>query len=120
MNNDQLLAALVRHLTALLPLATSALLLNLALMVLGLAQSANCHLATLATILPIEANRENLIQRLRRWLPRMPRRQFPLLELASTIPSSTGSSQASRDRAATSPEYPTQLVLKSSARTSDC
>ena len=68
MNNDQLLAALVRHLTALLPLATSALLLNLALMVLGLAQSANCHLATLATILPIEANRENLIQRLRRWL----------------------------------------------------
>src|SRR5947207_1556856 len=47
---------------------TSALLLNLALMVLGLAQSANCHLATLATILPIEANRENLIQRLRRWL----------------------------------------------------
>ncbi len=68
MNNYQLLAALVRHLTALLPLATSALLLNLALMVLGLAQSPNCHLATLATILPIEGQRENLIQRLRRWL----------------------------------------------------
>jgi hypothetical protein len=68
MNTRRLLAALVRHLTALLPLATNALLLNLALMVLGLAQSPNCHLATLATILPIEGQRENLIQRLRRWL----------------------------------------------------
>ena len=39
MNNYRLLAALLRHLTALVPLATNALLLNLALMVLGLAQS---------------------------------------------------------------------------------
>src|SRR5262245_8265818 len=68
MNNYRLLVALVRHLTALLPLATSALLLNLALMLLGLAQSPNCHLATLATILPCEGQRENLRERLRRWL----------------------------------------------------
>src|SRR6266498_2111477 len=68
MNNSRLLVVLLRHLTALLPLATTALLLNLALMVLGLAQSPNCHLSTLATVLPIEGQRENLIQRLRRWL----------------------------------------------------
>ena len=68
MNTNRLLVALLRHLTALLPLATTALLRNLALMVLGLAQSPNCHLSTLATVLPIEGQRENLIQRLRRWL----------------------------------------------------
>ncbi|MFL5804040.1 MAG: hypothetical protein ACJ8CR_20135 [Roseiflexaceae bacterium] len=68
MNTRRLLVVLLRHLTGLLPLATTALLLNLALMVLGLAQSPNCHLSTLATVLPIEGQRENLIQRLRRWL----------------------------------------------------
>src|SRR6266496_3219404 len=68
MNTRRLLVALLRHLSALLPLAKTALLLNLALMVLGLAQSPNCHLSTLATVLPIEGQRENLIQRLRRWL----------------------------------------------------
>ncbi len=68
MNNYRLLAALRRHLTLLLPLATPALLLNLALLVLGLAQSPNCHLSTLATVLPLDARRDNLIQRLRRWL----------------------------------------------------
>lgn len=68
MNTRRLLVALLRHLTASLPLATTALLFNLALMVLGLAQSPNCHLSTLATVLPIEGQRENLIQRLRRWL----------------------------------------------------
>jgi len=68
MNNYRLLAALRRHLTALLPLATPALLLNLALLVLSLAQSPNCHLATLATVLPLDADRDNLVQRLRRWL----------------------------------------------------
>src|SRR6266542_1699512 len=68
MNNTRLLAALLRHLTSLLPTARAALRLNLALLVLALAQSPNCHLATLATILPIEGQRENLIQRLRRWL----------------------------------------------------
>jgi DDE family transposase len=68
MNNYRLLAALRRHLTPLLPLATPALLLNLALFVLSLAQSPNCHLATLATVLPLDAARDNLVQRLRRWL----------------------------------------------------
>ncbi len=68
MNNYRLLVALRRRLTALLPLAAPALLLNLALLVLSLAQSPNCHLSTLATVLPRDARRDNLIQRLRRWL----------------------------------------------------
>src|SRR5215210_7203689 len=68
MNTYRLLTALLRHLTPLLPQAATALVLNLALMVLALAQSPNCHLATLATVLPLQAQRENLIQRLRRWL----------------------------------------------------
>jgi len=68
MNTYRLLNALLRHLTALLPQAATALVLNLALIVLALAQSPNCHLATLATVLPLRAQRENLIQRLRRWL----------------------------------------------------
>lgn len=68
MNNKRLLTALLCHLSPRLPKATTALLLNLALMIVALAQSPNCHLATLATVLPIEGQRENLIQRLRRWL----------------------------------------------------
>jgi Transposase DDE domain len=68
MNNERLLTALLRHLKPRLPQAATALLLNLALMVLALAQSPNCHLATLATVLPLDGQRENLIQRLRRWL----------------------------------------------------
>ena len=68
MNNQRLLTTVLRHLTPCLPKAATALLLNLALMVLALAQSPNCHLATLATVLPLSGQRENLIQRLRRWL----------------------------------------------------
>ena len=68
MNNQRLLTTVLRHLTLCLPKAATALLLNLALMVVALAQSPNCHLATLATVLPLEGQRENLIQRLRRWL----------------------------------------------------
>jgi hypothetical protein len=68
MNNERLLTALLRHLTPRLPKAATALLFNLALMVVALAQSPNCHLSTLATVLPIDGQRENLIQRLRRWL----------------------------------------------------
>jgi hypothetical protein len=68
MNTYRLLIALLRDLRALLPQAATALLLNLALLVLALAQSPNCHLATLATVLPLQAQRENLIQRLRRCL----------------------------------------------------
>lgn len=41
---------------------------NLALVTLALACSPNSHLSTLATYLPIPGQRENLIQRLRRWL----------------------------------------------------
>jgi len=68
MNNYDLFARLLPHRQALLPTAKAALLANLALMVLALAQSSNCHLATLATVLPLAGQRENLIQRLRRWL----------------------------------------------------
>jgi len=68
MNNSDLFASLLGHLQALLPAAKAALLVNLALMVLALAQSSDCHLATLATVLPLAGQRENLIQRLRRWL----------------------------------------------------
>lgn len=68
MNNERLLTALLCYLKPRLPQAATALLLNLVLMVLALAQSPNCHLATLATVLPLDAQRENLIQRLRRAL----------------------------------------------------
>jgi hypothetical protein len=64
----RLLAEVFRQLRRLLPRGAVALVFNLALMVVALAQSPNCHLATLATVLPIEGQRENLIQRLRRWL----------------------------------------------------
>jgi hypothetical protein len=68
MNNYHLYATLLEQLSILLPHGKAALIANLALMVLALAQSADCHLATLATVLPLEGQRENLIQRLRRWL----------------------------------------------------
>ncbi len=64
----RLLAVVLRQLLRLLPRGTPPLVLNLALMVVALAQSPNCHLATLATVLPLDGQRENLIQRLRRWL----------------------------------------------------
>lgn len=68
MTTVHLLATLLHHLSPLVPALPPALRLNLALLVLALAQSPNCHLATLATVLPIPGQRENLIQRLRRWL----------------------------------------------------
>lgn len=68
MNNYQLLSALLNHLQPLLPLAREAILLNLALTVLSLAQSHDCHLATLVTVWPVKVKRTSLIQRLRRWL----------------------------------------------------
>src|SRR5262249_51966446 len=68
MNNYRLLTELLRQLSPRLPKAATALLLNLALMVLALAQIPNCHLSTLATVLPLDTQRENLIQRLRRSL----------------------------------------------------
>jgi hypothetical protein len=68
MNTCRLLAVVLRHLLRLLPRGAFPLVFNLALMVVALAQSSSCHLATLATVLPIDGQRENLIQRLRRWL----------------------------------------------------
>jgi hypothetical protein len=68
MTTIHLLATLLHHLHPLVPALPAALRLNLALLMLALAQSPNCHLATLATVLPVEAQRDNLIQRLRRWL----------------------------------------------------
>jgi hypothetical protein len=41
---------------------------NQALVTQALAYSPNCHLATLATLLPVPGQRENLVQRVRRWL----------------------------------------------------
>lgn len=45
--------------------ATNILVNNLTLLTLGLAVSPNCHLATLATVLPMAGHLENLIQHLR-------------------------------------------------------
>jgi hypothetical protein len=84
MCNVQLYPQLLQQLTLLLPQARPALVANLALTVLALAQSRDCHLATLATVLPLEGKRENLIQRLRRWLknPRLTQRVYyvPLIK----------------------------------------
>lgn len=63
MNNYQLLSELLNHLRPLLPLARSAILLNLALTVLSLAQSYDCHLATIVTVWPVKGKRNSLIQR---------------------------------------------------------
>jgi hypothetical protein len=68
MGISRLFLLVFRQLRHLLPQGAVALVFNLALMVVALAQSPNCHLATLATVLPIDGQRENLIQRLRRWL----------------------------------------------------
>lgn len=51
-----------------LPDASAPQVRNQALVTLALAYSANCHLATLATLLPVPGQRENLVQRIRRWL----------------------------------------------------
>ena len=84
MCNVQLYPQLLQQLTLLLPQARPALLVNLALTVLALSQSPDCHLATLATVLPLEGKREHLIQRLRRWLknPRLTQRVYyvPLIK----------------------------------------
>ena len=84
MCNVQLYPQLQQQLTLLLPQAKPALLANLALTVLALSQSADCHLATLAMVLPLAGKRENLIQRLRRWLknPRLRQRVYyvPLIK----------------------------------------
>jgi hypothetical protein len=68
MGTYRILIVVFRQLLRLLPRGALPLVFNLALMVVALAQSPTCHLATLAAVLPIDGQRENLIQRLRRWL----------------------------------------------------
>jgi hypothetical protein len=59
---------LVQHLEEIGLQLSEAQLVNLALWSQALAVSADCHLANLALGLPIEGRRENLMQRLRRFL----------------------------------------------------
>ena len=68
MNYQQLYSKLTIKLREQLPYASAPQVRNQALVTLALAFSPNCHLATLATLLPVPGQRENLIQRIRRWL----------------------------------------------------
>lgn len=68
MNYQQLYSRLTTQLGALLPNASVPQVHNQALVTLALAYSQNCHLATLATLLPVPGERDNLVQRIRRWL----------------------------------------------------
>jgi hypothetical protein len=68
MNHQELYSNLTIQLRARLPRASIAQVRNQALMSLALAHSSNCHLATLANQLPIPGQRDNLVQRIRRWL----------------------------------------------------
>ena len=64
MTNHQLCSLILRQLHLLLPGGKLTHLVNLALLVLSLAQSSNCHLATSTTVWPVSGKRESLIQRL--------------------------------------------------------
>ena len=68
MNYQQLYSRLTGELSARLPNASKPQVRNQALVTLSLAYSPNCHLPTLAMLLPVPGQRENLIQRIRRWL----------------------------------------------------
>lgn len=65
---EQLYKRLTTQLQSRLPAATQPQVRNLALLTQALVFSANCHLPNLALELPIEGQRENLIQRLVRFL----------------------------------------------------
>jgi len=67
-NHKDLYSNLTIQLRARLPRAPIPQIRNQALTSLALAHGSNCHLATLATQLPIPGQRENLVQRIRRWL----------------------------------------------------
>jgi hypothetical protein len=67
-NYRELYSKLTTQLRERLPTATVAQVRNQALVTQALAYSPNCHLATLATLLPVPGQRENLVQRIRRWL----------------------------------------------------
>ena len=68
MSNYRLYLRLSQHLRSILSSATGVQVNNLALLSLGLAEGENCHLANIAVVLPIEGQRENLIQHIRRIL----------------------------------------------------
>jgi len=68
MNYQRMYRQLTTRLRGRLPDASEPQVRNQALVTLALAYSPNCHLATLATLLPVPGQRENLIQRVRRWL----------------------------------------------------
>ncbi len=68
MNSVHLHQKLVKHLETIGLLIGKRQRVNLALWCQALAVSPNCHLSTLALALPLPAQRENLIQRLRRFL----------------------------------------------------
>jgi hypothetical protein len=68
MNYHKVYHRLTTQLHRRLPNASTPQVRNFALVTLALALSPNCHPATLATLLPVPGQRENLIQRIRRWL----------------------------------------------------
>ena len=70
MNYHKVYHRLTTQLCRGLPDASVPQVRNQALVTLALAYSPNCHLATLATLLPVPGQRENLVQRIRRWLDR--------------------------------------------------
>lgn len=68
MDYRQLYRRLTTQLRERLPDASITQVRNQALVTQALAYGPNCHLATLATLLPVPGQRENLVQRIRRWL----------------------------------------------------
>jgi hypothetical protein len=86
MNYQQMYDQLTIQLHQQLPRASTPQIRNQALVALALAYSPNCHLATLATLLPVPGQRENLIHRIRRWLPVLARGQ-PGCDSTALLPS---------------------------------
>ena len=68
MNYRALYSRLTIHLREQLHKASMAQVRNQAAVTQALAFGANCHLTTLAMMLPVPGQRENLVQRIRRWL----------------------------------------------------
>ena len=68
MNYQRLYSRLTNELGTRLPNASKPQVRNQALVTLSLSYGPNCHLPTLATLLPVPGQRENLVQRIRRWL----------------------------------------------------
>lgn len=68
MSYERVYRQLVIELRKKLPYTPLTQVRNQALLTQALGYSSNCHLATLATLLPIPGQRENLVQRIRRWL----------------------------------------------------